>query len=310
MKIGIAIGDLRGPASAAELVGQARAAAAAGFSTAWVSQALGWDAMVALGALGSVSGIALGTAVVPVPQRHSLVLAGQALSVQAATGNRLTLGIGAGIAAMVGPMFGLPVDRPARRLREYLEVLIPLLRGESVAFSGETLTAFGSVAVPGARPPSVLVAAMGPAMLRVAGELADGTVTWLAGPRTLGEHVVPSITTASTRSPRVVAGLPVCVTADENGVRARISADFALAAQSPEYRAVFDREGVTGAGDVAVVGDEDAVASQLGRLRDAGVTEFFFSPQGSVAEQRRTVEVLSETASRSREKPLPSGKCD
>ncbi|MEV0065077.1 TIGR03564 family F420-dependent LLM class oxidoreductase [Amycolatopsis sp. NPDC050768] len=290
MKIGIAVGDLRGPTGAAELVEQARVAAAAGFATAWVSQALGWDAMVALGALGPVPGIAFGTAVVPVPQRHPLVLAGQALSVQAVTGNRLTLGVGAGIAGMVGPMFGLPVDRPARRMREYLEVLIPLLRGESVAFSGETLTAFGSVAVPGAQPPSVVVAALGPAMLRVARELADGTVTWLAGPKALGEYVVPSIGKAA----RVIAALPACVTAKESGVRARISADFALAARSPEYRAVFDREGVAGAGDVAVVGDEDAVTTQLGRLRDAGVTEFFFSPQGSAAEQQRTVEVLAE----------------
>ncbi|MGW4483668.1 hypothetical protein ACWEOE_07485 [Amycolatopsis sp. NPDC004368] len=127
-------------------------------------------------------------------------------------------------------------------------------------------------------------------MLRVAGELADGTVTWLAGPRTLGEHVVPSMGLGK----RVIAGLPVCVTAAEASVRQRISADFALAAQSPEYRAVFEREGVAGAGEVAVAGDEDSVVTQLGRLRDAGVTEFFFSPQGSPAEQRRTIEVLAE----------------
>ncbi|MFI5606238.1 TIGR03564 family F420-dependent LLM class oxidoreductase [Amycolatopsis sp. NPDC051903] len=292
MEIGIAIGDLRGPAGAAELVGQAREAAAAGFATAWVSQAFGWDAMVALAAVGHVEGVRFGTAVVPVPQRHPLVLAGQALGVQAVTGNRLTLGVGAGIGAMVGPVFGLPADRPARRMREYLTVLHPLLRGESVAHQGEMLTAAGSVTVPGVRPPSVVVAALGPAMLGVARELADGAVTWLAGPRTLAAHIVPRLGDGQ----RVIAGLPVCVTADEAGARARIAETFAMAASADEYRAGFEREGVAGAGDVAVVGDEDAVAGQLKRLRDAGVTEFWAAPYGSVAEQGRTTRVLVEIA--------------
>ncbi|QRP45199.1 TIGR03564 family F420-dependent LLM class oxidoreductase [Amycolatopsis sp. FDAARGOS 1241] len=292
MQIGIAIGDLRGPAGAAELLHQAREAAAAGFATAWVSQGFGWDAMVALAAVGHVEGLRFGTAVVPVPQRHPLVLAGQALSVQAVTGNRLTLGVGAGIGAMVGPVFGLATDRPARRMREYLTLLNPLLRGESVVHQGETLTAVGSVAVPGARAPSVVVAALGPAMLRVARELADGTVTWLTGPRTLAGHIVPRLGDGK----RVIAGLPVCVTADEAGVRARIAETFAMAAIANEYRAGFDREGVAGAGDVAVVGDEDAVAGQLKRLHDAGVTEFWAAPYGSVAEQERTSRVLAEIA--------------
>jgi F420-dependent oxidoreductase-like protein len=299
MRIGLVVGDTRGPSTLEHLTGQVRAAADAGFGTAWAAQAFGWDALTALAVAGAaVPGIGLGTAVVPIPQRHPLVLAGQALSVQAATGGRLILGVGAGVAMMVQEMFGLPADRPARRMREYLSVLRPLLRGESVTHRGETLTAVGSVTVPGAEPPPVLVAALGPAMLRLAGELADGTVTWMTGPRTLGDHIVPSITkaaeTAGRPIPRVVAGLIVCVTNGEAGVRERIAEQYALAGQVPEYRAVLDREGAAGPQDVVIVGDEDDVARDVRRLADAGVTEFIASPFGSVEEQDRTIGVLAD----------------
>ncbi len=301
MDFGIMVGDVRGAAGLPRLVEQAEVAATAGFRTVWSAQAFGWDALTALAVVGSrVPGIGVGSSVVPVPQRHPLVLASQALSVQAATGNQLTLGIGAGVAMMVEGMFGLPADRPALRMREYLAVLNPLLRGESVSHRGETLTAAGAVGVPGAEPPPVLLAALGPAMLRLAGECADGTVTWMAGPRTLADHIVPSITSAGRDAgrpaPRVVAGLLVCVTHDEAGVRARIAEQFGLAGQVPEYRAVLDREGVAGPQDVAIVGDESRVAREIGRLVDAGVTEFVACPFGDEMEQDRSVEVLAGLA--------------
>jgi F420-dependent oxidoreductase-like protein len=300
MDIGITVGEVRGPATLEEITAQVRAAAEAGFDTARSAQALGWDALTTLAVAGrQAAGIGLGTAVVPVPQRHPLMLASQALSVQAATGNRLTLGIGAGIAKMVRDMFGLPGDRPARRMREYLSVLIPLLRGEAVTYRGETLSAAGRVDVPGANPPPVLLAALGPAMLQVAGQLCDGAVTWMTGPRTLAKHIVPRLGTAARAAgrpqPRVVAGLPVCVTSDA-AVRDRVAERFGLAGQVPEYRAMLDREGAAGPQDVAVTGDEEAVARQLRRLADAGVTEFMASPFGSPQEQARTSAVLAELA--------------
>jgi F420-dependent oxidoreductase-like protein len=300
MEIGIAVGDLRGPTTAADLVEQVRDAAGAGYATAWVSQALGWDALTALAVAAQVPGIALGTAVVPVPQRHPLVLAGQALGVQSAAGGRLTLGIGAGIGAMTSAVYGLPTDRPAARMREYLSVLRPLLRGEPVAHRSSGLTAVGAVDVPGAVAPPVLLAALGPAMLRVAGELADGTVTWMTGPRALGGHLVPRLTRAAAGrpAPRVVVGLPTCVTGDEAGVRARIGEYFAMAGQVPEYRAALDREGVSGPADVAVVGDEGSVRRQVARLRDAGTTEFLVAPFGTPEEQRRTTAALADPAFR------------
>jgi F420-dependent oxidoreductase-like protein len=293
MDIGVAIGDVRGPVGAQELVDQARQVMEAGLGTVWVTQAMGWDALTALATVGAnVPGLRLGASVVPVPQRHPLVLASQALSVQAATGNRLTLGVGAGVSTFTNRLFGIGYDRPARRIREYLGVLNPLLRGETVDHHGETLTAFGEVGIPGAEPPDVLLAALGPAMLKVAGELTGGTVTWFTGVRTLAEHIVPSITRVNPRA-RVVAGLLVSVTDDEPGTRQRISEQFAVAGQVPEYQAVLAREGAAGPGDVVVVGDESTVVKQLDRVRDAGATDFLAVPYGSTEEQLRTMTVLA-----------------
>lgn len=229
------------------------------------------------------------------------MLAGQALTAQAAVTGPLTLGVGAGIGAMVSGMFGLPTDRPVRRMREYLSVLGPLLRGDSVDHHGETLTAVGAVLIPGGIPaPSVVLAALGPHMLRLAGELTDGTATWMTGPKTLAEHIVPVITKAAAEagraSPRIIAGLPVCVTDTADDVRARIAEQFALAAQVPEYRATLDREGATGPQDVAIVGTDIEVAQALTRFRAAGVTEFMAAPYGTTAEQNRTISVLAELA--------------
>ncbi|MFI5714269.1 TIGR03564 family F420-dependent LLM class oxidoreductase [Nocardia sp. NPDC051750] len=299
MQIGLAVGDVRGPATLAAVVDQVQVAADSGFATAWASQALGGDALTALAVAGAGADIAVGTAVVPVPQRHPMMLAGQALTVQAAVAGRLTVGVGVGVGAMVSGMFGLSTDRPVQRMREYLTVLGPLLRRETVDYHGEMLTAVGAVMVPGDVPaPSVLLAAMGPRMVRMAGELSDGTVTWMTGPKALADHIVPVITEAAAdagkASPRIVAGLPVCVTDAVGDVRARIAEQFALAAQVPEYRATLDREGVAGPQDVAIVGNDIEVARALARFRDAGVTEFMAAPYGTAEEQNRTIELLAE----------------
>jgi F420-dependent oxidoreductase-like protein len=295
MRIGLAVGDVRGPASLDDVVQQVREAAG-GFATAWISQALGLDALTALAIAGrEVPGIELGTAVIPVAQRHPLMLASQALTVQAATGNRLTLGIGTGIAAMVTGMYGLPTDRPALRMREYLQVLRPLLHGDPVDFTGETLRAVGAVQLrPTQLPaaPQVLLAALGPAMLRVAGELADGVATWMTGPRTLAEHIVPSVNKAAAAagrpSPRAVAGLPVCVTDDADEVRARFGEQFAMAGQVPEYRAMLDREGITSPAELLIAGSEQEVAQAIRRLESTGITDLMLAPFGTPDEQRRT----------------------
>ena len=300
MHVGVMIGSSSrgGPATLDDLVGEVRNLATSGFSTAWSSQLFDWDALTMLAVIGSqVPGINLGTAVVPTYPRHPLMLASQALTVQAATQNRLTLGIGLSHQIVIESMFGYSFDKPARHMREYLSALMPLLRGEAVSYKGETLTATGTVSVPGSATPEVLVAALGPVMLRLTAELTDGTVTWMTGPATLGDHIVPTITSAAAAAgradPRVVAGLPVCVTSDAAAGRERAAKTFAIYGQLPSYRAMLDREGAAGPADVAIIGSETEVRKGVQRMAEAGATELVAAPFGSSDEIAATVALLA-----------------
>ncbi|MEV0223126.1 TIGR03564 family F420-dependent LLM class oxidoreductase [Streptomyces sp. NPDC050704] len=296
MRIGLLVDEM-GP-SLDTVVDQARAAATAGFSGVWLGQRTGRDALTALAVTGrQAPGIELGTTAVPTYPRHPLTLAAQALTVQEAVGNRLTLGLGVSHRHIVEGQYGYSFDRPARHLREYLSALVPLLRGESVSYQGETLKAVGAVDIPATAPPSVLVAALGPAMLRVAGELADGTITLWATPAGLTDHVVPTITRAAGRGePRVVASTFVCVTSDEDDRRAWVAEHFGMAGQIPSYRTMLDRSHAAGPQDTVIVGDETGVERQIRQLFDAGATDLIAMLLGPEDEQARTTELLTDLA--------------
>src|SRR5207244_3802956 len=186
-----------------EVVTAVRQVADDGFATAWLPQIFAHDALTAIALAGrEVRGIELGTSVIPTYPRHPMALAQQALSAQAAIGGRLVLGIGLSHQVVIEGMFGYSFDKPARHMREYLAILLPLVREGKVAFSGETLSANGAITVNGAKPFPVLLAALGPVMLRLAGAQADGTVTWMTGPATLESHIVPSINAAADAAGR------------------------------------------------------------------------------------------------------------
>jgi F420-dependent oxidoreductase-like protein len=186
-------------------------------------------------------------------------------------------------------------------MREYLRALMPLLRGEAGTFEGETLkaTTLGPLEID-APAPSVLVAALAPVMLKLAGSLADGTATWMTGPATLESHIIPSIQAAAAEAgrdtPRVAAAFPVSVTADPDEARELAARVFSIYGQLPSYKAMLDREGAAGPGDVALVGDETAVADQIRHLADIGVTDFGASPYGPEQDRARTMKLLSELA--------------
>jgi F420-dependent oxidoreductase-like protein len=285
------------------VVAQVSKLAEEGIATAWSSQIFGYDALTLLAVVGrEVPNIGLGTAVVPTYPRHPMMLAAQALTTQAATGGRLILGIGLSHQIVIEGIFGYPFDRPARHMREYLSVLMPLLRGESGAFRGETLSAatMAPLDVKVDEPPPVLLAALGPLMLKLAGEQTAGTVTWMTGPATIASHIVPSITKAAEAAgrpaPRVAVGLPVAVTADPDGARAVADRTFAIYGQLPSYRAMLDREGAEGPAQVAIVGDEESVANQIRAIAEAGATEFSAAPFGSSEEIRNTLALITALA--------------
>lgn len=297
MRFGLLINESRGPDALVKLRERVARGADDGFSSAWVSNIFGLDALTALAVIGSqVPGIELGTGVVPTYPRHPAVLAQQALTVNTAVDGRLALGIGLSHQMVIEGMYGYSFDKPARHMREYLSVLVPLVRGEKVSFKGETLTANLGLSTPGTGDMPVLIAALAPRMLKLAGEVADGTVLWMTGPKTVAEHVVPAITEAARAAgrpaPRIVCTLPICVTDDVEAARVEASTKLAIYGQLPSYRAMLDKEGVEGPGGVAIVGDEDAVSAQLEELARIGVTDFVaaeYSRDGRTREFLKTL---------------------
>jgi len=299
MRIGIfgnaaAMGDMTG------VIDEVRLAADDSFASYWTSQVFALDALTALAVAGSqVPGIELGTGVVPTFPRHPIVLAQQALTVQAATGGRLCLGIGLSHQFVIEQMFHQSFDKPVRHLDEYLSVLLPLLDEHQVAFTGETLGGTGTLTIPDVSRPGVVVAALGPRMLELAGRRTDGTFTWCVGPKTLAAHTVPGITAAAADAgrpaPRVIAGLPIAVTDDVDAVRAKAAKRLQIYGQLPSYRAMLDREGAGGAEDLVIAGGEAEVHDRLAALADIGVTDLAASDASTNADERaRTRAVLKQ----------------
>jgi 5,10-methylenetetrahydromethanopterin reductase len=287
----------------ADVVTQLQRYADAGLDHAWASQIFGPDALTLLAVAGAqVPGIGLGTGVVPVYPRHPMVLAQQALTVQAATDGRLLLGIGLSHQVVVEGIWGLSFDQPAGYMKEYLASLLPLLRGETVNSSGERVTtnAFAPIDVPGASTPPVIVAALAPAMLKLAGTVADGTITWMTGPATIEAHTAPTIRAAAAAAgrpePRVMVSLPVSVTDDVAAAKERIAKLFSIYPNLPSYKAMLEREGAESAADIGFVGDEKSVAASIAGLADAGATDFVASIVGDAAERERGLSLLAGLA--------------
>jgi len=250
-----------------------------GFAFVSVPNIFGLDAITLITLAGrETSRIELATGVVPTPPRHPMALAQQALTAQVACGGRFTLGVGLSHQLVIENMMGLSYARPARQMRQYLEALVPLLAGKPAATSGDIYRVNGGLQVPGAPRTPVLVAALGPLMLKVAGELAEGTSTWMTGPRTLADHTVPTLRDAAAAAgrpePRILAAVPIALASDASAAREKASRVFQIYGTLPSYRAMLDREGVEHPGDIAIVGDEATLRQGVDRLRDAGVTDF------------------------------------
>ncbi len=275
----------------------------AGFDSIWLAQIFGPDALTVIALAGPrTERIEMGTAVVPIHPRHPFVLAQQALTVQAAAGGRLSLGVGLSHQPVVEGMWGLSYEKPARYMREYLSVLRPLVDQGNVAFSGDVFRVAGGLQIPGAQPFPVLIAGLAPMMLRIAGELADGTLTWMTGPKTIETHIVPRIGAAAEGAgrpaPRVGVGLPVAVTDDVAAAKEQANQTFQMYGALPNYRRMLDIEDAAGPADVAIVGDEAEVEQQIRDIASAGATDLVGVPfpvgDDHDASMSRTIATLAE----------------
>jgi F420-dependent oxidoreductase-like protein len=300
MKIGI-FGGTVNSGTIDDVVNEAKQAERDGFASYWAPNIFGHDALTALAIVGrEVPRIEIGTSVVPTYPRHPIAIAQQSHTVNAASKGRLCLGIGLSHKVVVEGMLGLSYDKPVRHLREYLSVLMPLARCENSNFVGETYTTKGSLHGVGSSPFSVVVAALGPQLLRVTGALADGTLTWCTGPKTLQSLTVPTINEAAKiagrPAPRVIAALPVCVTSDVAKALEIAAKAFVIYGQLPSYRAMLDHEGAAGPADIVIAGTAEQVKQRVADLAGVGVTDFaaveFSSDPDEIAATRDAMKSL------------------
>ena len=300
MKIGI-FGGTVNSGTIDDVVAEAKQVERDGFASYWAPNIFGHDALTALAIVGrEVPRIEIGTSVVPTYPRHPIAIAQQSHTVNAASKGRLCLGIGLSHKVVVEGMLGLSYDKPVRHLREYLSILMPLARCEKAKFTGETYTTKGSLHGVGSSPFSVVVAALGEQMLRVTGTLADGTLTWCTGPKTLQSLTVPTITeaakTAGRPAPRVIAALPVCVTNNVAKAVEIAAKVFAIYGQLPSYRAMLDHEGAAGPADIVIAGTAEQVKQRVADLAGVGVTDFaaveFSSDPDEIAATRDAMKSL------------------
>jgi 5,10-methylenetetrahydromethanopterin reductase len=280
MRIGIGVGEIANqPATVDALIEQVRAAERDGFASAWFAHIFGMDAMTACALAGrETKSIELGTAVVPTYPRHPVVMAQQALSTNAACGGRFRFGIGLSHQIVIESMLGLSWAKPYSHMKEYVAVLRGLFDEGNSNHQGEEYRVQAQLNVTGGEAPPLLIAALAPKMLALAGSQTDGTITWMTGAKTVREHTAPRLRDAAAKAgrkePRIVCGLPVAICDDPKAAREKAAQVFQVYGYLPSYRAMLDREGAEGPADVAVVGDESSVGEQLDRIAEAGATDF------------------------------------
>jgi 5,10-methylenetetrahydromethanopterin reductase len=276
------------------------AAEAAGFSSYWVAQVGLIDALTVIASHGDTgSTMEVGTAVISTWERHPHALATQALTVQALVGERLIVGIGVNHQPHVEQSLRLPWHKPIRHMIDYLAILGDLLATGNASYQGEVWSYDSEATRPSTGVPKVMIAALGPQMLEVAGRRTDGTILWCVGPKTIRTHIVPTINDAASAAdrpePAVVCSIPVWVTDDPAPARAFLASILANYAELPSYRAMMDREGVDGLGDLSIVGSEDSVREALAEIERAGATDFAPVPMGgNPDEEARTMAVLRD----------------
>ena len=280
MRTGIMIGSDRLPRTIEEIIRLVTAAEDAGLDSAWMANIFGFDAIMSMTlAARATKTIKVGTAVTPTYPRHPAAIAQQALTAAAASDDRFILGIGLSHKRNIEGVYGLSYDKPAKHMREYLDILIPLLAQQAINYEGAQYTTRGiKLEAPGAGPVPVVIAALGPVMLRLAGQFTDGTNTWMVGPKTMEGHIAKTLNAVAQEAgklpPMIVGNFPVMVTNNPDAARNKIAEMLEIYGQLPSYRAMLDKEGYASPVDAALIGDEDTLRQRIGEIESSGVTDF------------------------------------
>jgi F420-dependent oxidoreductase-like protein len=276
IRIGIGCAD-NGRQSVDELVDMVKRVEADGFQTAWIPTLFQFDSLTWCALAGrETERIEIGTAVAVSHSRHPYYMAQQAASTQAACGGRFVLGLGPSHQVVIEGMLGLSYEKPGRHIREYLEVMNALSETGKVQHEGEVYRVNATLQVEGGTPFPTVIGGLGPMMRKLAGRLAQGSITWMTGPKTLDELIVPDVRAAAEAAgrpaPRIVGGFPIVLTNDVDSARTLAAKLFAMYGTLPSYRAMLDHEGVEGPADIAIIGDEKTLEAAIERLAAVGVT--------------------------------------
>lgn len=269
-------------------VTNAHRAKEAGLVRYWVPQIMNADPVAVLAVVGrEVQDIKLGTSVIAMQSTLPQMLAQQSLTLNQISGGRFTLGLGTNHEPVTTGVFGLPWGKPYTHMVEYLDALLPLLTEQSVSTNGTYVSHHTAIDVE-ADAPDVMLAALGPKMLRLAAERTSGTITWMTGPVTIAEHIRPTI----GPDVDIVAGVAIWVTDDVEAALAEANVGLAIYGQLPSYRAMLDREGVTNPGEMVLIGDAETVIAGLESYKRAGATEAALSIMGEPAGAWEIIETL------------------
>lgn len=298
MDIGINGSGLLANPSLGALTADLLSAESDNFASYWLAQTGGVDALTVFAAHGSTgSDMKLGTAVIPTWTTHPQVLAGQALTTQAAVGGRLILGLGLAHEPSVTERWKMTWERPVRQMMDFLDVLQPLLSDGSVNHDGYFWSYEGEIPLLEGPRPKVMIAALGDQMLKLAGARTDGTILWCVGPKTIADHIAPAINDAADKAgrpqPSIVCSIPVWVTDDPAPAREFLAQILSVYAELPSYRRMLDIEGMHGLGELSLVGSEAEVTERIAEIAVSGATDFTAVPMGGNPDEiARTHEIL------------------
>jgi alkanesulfonate monooxygenase SsuD/methylene tetrahydromethanopterin reductase-like flavin-dependent oxidoreductase (luciferase family) len=242
-----------------------RLADSLGFDSAYVTHIAGRDSLTVLMAYASASErIRLGTGVVPIFSRTPVAMAQSAATIDEFSGGRMVLGMGVSHRVTVENWFDSRIEKPVKQMREYVGIVRALLRGEQPARGEFFNTSFAFMGFEPRSDLPIYVAALSPAMLRLAGEIADGVTLWLCAPDYIEGVVIPEVRAGRERGGKSLDGFDIV-----EAVHATVRRDLVTYASLPFYRAMLERSGF---GDEIAAFDEGMAAGDVARAK-AGISE-------------------------------------
>ena len=274
-----------------ESIARVKAAERLGYESVWVTQLPNArDGALVLAAYShATQSVGLGTGILPIYTRHPTAMVQMAATLDELSGGRFILGLGISHKVTVESMWGLHLDHPVEAMREYLEIVRASLRDGGCSVDGRYFSAHWAYSGPRRAEMPIMISALNPRMLELAGELADGIVVYMCSPAYIRDQIIPALTAGRQKVGKtldgfeIVAAVPISLTTDRTGGHAAFQKTVERYASLPYYRKMMDASGFKAqleAGEIteemldelAGIGDEQQVRDVVRRYREAGVT--------------------------------------